>query len=52
MLMSNNKDFIELARSYRDWGRPLINENDIKERYNFDIDGIKYDGKYPQHQRQ
>ncbi len=48
MVMVNDKNLIREAKIFRDWGRALPENYDenIKERFNFKIDDVNYDGKF------
>ena len=46
MVMFNDEDLYKKAIMYRDWGRIGNNKEDPEERFNFEIDGIKYDFKF------
>lgn len=46
MLMVNDEKLLKKATMFRDWGRIGDNNEDIKERFNYDIDGIPYDYKF------
>lgn len=48
MVMTNDEKWIKRAKTLRDWGRALPENYDenIEERFNFQVDGIDYDGKF------
>jgi len=46
MLMVNDEKLLKKATMFRDWGRIGDNNEDIKERFNYSIDGIPYDYKF------
>jgi CDP-6-deoxy-D-xylo-4-hexulose-3-dehydrase len=46
MLMVNDEKLLKKATMFRDWGRIGDNNEDVKERFNHDIDGIPYDYKF------
>lgn len=46
MVMFNNKKYLKIAEMYRDWGRLGDNNENILERFNYNIDGIPYDWKF------
>ncbi len=46
MLMVNDEKLLKKATMFRDWGRIGDNNEDIKERFNYNIDGIPYDYKF------
>ncbi len=46
MVMFNNKDLLNKATMYRDWGRIGDNVEDMSERFNHLIDDIPYDYKF------
>jgi len=46
MLMVNDEKLLKKATMFRDWGRIGDNNEDVKERFNYDIDGIPYDYKF------
>jgi CDP-6-deoxy-D-xylo-4-hexulose-3-dehydrase len=46
MLMVNDEKLLKKATMFRDWGRIGDNNEDLKERFNYDIDGIPYDYKF------
>lgn len=46
MVMFNNKQLLNKAIMYRDWGRVGNNVEDINERFNHAVDGINYDFKF------
>ena len=45
MVMFNDEKLLKQATMYRDWGRIGDNSEDIKTRFEFNIDGIPYDYK-------
>lgn len=46
MLMVNDEKLLKRATMYRDWGRIGDNSEDIKTRFEYNIDGIPYDYKF------
>jgi CDP-6-deoxy-D-xylo-4-hexulose-3-dehydrase len=46
MLMLNNESWLKRATMFRDWGRIGDNSEDVKTRFEFEIDGIPYDYKF------
>jgi CDP-6-deoxy-D-xylo-4-hexulose-3-dehydrase len=46
MLMVNDEKLLKKATMFRDWGRIGDNNENIKERFNYNIDGIPYDYKF------
>lgn len=46
MVMFNNEKQLKRATMFRDWGRIGDNSEDIKTRFEFNIDGIPYDYKF------
>lgn len=46
MVMSNDKESIDRIRTMRDWGRGVDVSEKIDDRYQYEIDGIPYDGKF------
>ena len=46
MVMSDDKEAIERIRTMRDWGRGVDVSEKISDRYQYNIDGIEYDGKF------
>ena len=46
MLMCNNEKYLKRATMFRDWGRIGDNSEDVKTRFEFNIDGIPYDYKF------
>ena len=46
MVMFNTEAYLKRATMFRDWGRIGDNSEDIKTRFEFDIDGIPYDYKF------
>ena len=46
MLMVNDEKLLKRATMFRDWGRIGDNNEDIKQRFNYEIDGIPYDYKF------
>ncbi len=46
MVMFNDEKLLKQATMYRDWGRIGDNSEDIKTRFEFNIDGIPYDYKF------
>jgi len=46
MLMVNDEKLLKRATMFRDWGRIGDNSEDIKTRFEFNIDGIPYDYKF------
>jgi CDP-6-deoxy-D-xylo-4-hexulose-3-dehydrase len=46
MLMVNDDKLLKRATMYRDWGRIGDNSEDIKTRFEYNIDGIPYDYKF------
>jgi CDP-6-deoxy-D-xylo-4-hexulose-3-dehydrase len=46
MVMFNDEKFLKRATMFRDWGRIGDNSEDVKTRFEFDIDGIPYDYKF------
>jgi CDP-6-deoxy-D-xylo-4-hexulose-3-dehydrase len=46
MVMFNEEKFLKRATMFRDWGRIGDNSEDIKTRFEFNIDGIPYDYKF------
>jgi len=46
MLMFNNEKYLKRATMFRDWGRIGDNSEDVKTRFEFNIDGIPYDYKF------
>lgn len=46
MVMCNNKDCLNVAYAYRDWGRIGNNTEDPSERFGYSVDDIDYDYKF------
>lgn len=46
MVMFNDEKHLKRATMFRDWGRIGDNSEDVKTRFEFDIDGIPYDYKF------
>jgi len=46
MLMLNNEAWLKRATMFRDWGRIGDNSEDVKTRFEYQIDGIPYDYKF------
>lgn len=46
MVMFNNKEHLNVATMYRDWGRIGDNVEDMSERFQHNVDGIPYDYKF------
>jgi len=46
MVMFNNEKLRNVCLQYRDWGRVGDNSEIMSDRFNYDIDGIKYDHKF------
>jgi CDP-6-deoxy-D-xylo-4-hexulose-3-dehydrase len=46
MLMLNDEKLLKRATMFRDWGRIGDNSEDVKTRFEFNIDGIPYDYKF------
>ena len=46
MLMINDKKILKRATMFRDWGRIGDNSEDVKTRFEYEIDGIPYDYKF------
>lgn len=46
MVMFNDDKLLKKATMYRDWGRIGDNSEDVKIRFEFNIDGIPYDYKF------
>ena len=46
MVMFNNENLRNVCLQYRDWGRMGDNSEIMSDRFNYDIDGIKYDHKF------
>lgn len=46
MVMFNDEKLLKRATMFRDWGRIGDNSEDVKTRFEFDIDGIPYDYKF------
>jgi CDP-4-dehydro-6-deoxyglucose reductase, E1 len=46
MVMFNDEKLLCIATKYRDWGRVGNNSEDVKDRFNYEIDGIEYDWKF------
>ena len=46
MLMLNNEALLKRSTMFRDWGRIGDNSEDVKTRFEFEIDGIPYDYKF------
>ena len=46
MVMFNNENLRNVSLQYRDWGRMGDNSEIMSDRFNYDIDGIKYDHKF------
>jgi len=46
MLMVNDQKILKKATMFRDWGRIGDNSEDIKTRFEYEIDGIPYDYKF------
>jgi len=46
MVMFNDDKFLKRATMFRDWGRIGDNSEDVKTRFEFNIDGIPYDYKF------
>lgn len=45
MVMSDDKDMIDRVRTMRDWGRGVDVSERVEDRYQYNIDGMEYDGK-------
>ena len=46
MLMVNDEKLLKRATMFRDWGRIGDNSEDVKTRFEYEIDGIPYDYKF------
>ena len=46
MVMFNDEKYLKRATMFRDWGRIGDNSEDVKTRFEFNIDGIPYDYKF------
>jgi CDP-6-deoxy-D-xylo-4-hexulose-3-dehydrase len=46
MVMFNDEKYLKRATMFRDWGRIGDNSEEIKDRFNCDLDGINYDWKF------
>jgi CDP-6-deoxy-D-xylo-4-hexulose-3-dehydrase len=46
MVMFNEAKYLKRATMFRDWGRIGDNTEVVVERFNYDVDGIKYDYKF------
>ena len=46
MVMFNDETLLKRAMMFRDWGRIGDNSEDVKTRFEFNIDGIPYDYKF------
>lgn len=46
MVMFNNEKQYLMALRYRDWGRLGDDNEEIDHRFNYEVDGIKYDKKF------
>jgi CDP-6-deoxy-D-xylo-4-hexulose-3-dehydrase len=46
MVMFNSEKYLKRATMFRDWGRIGDNSEDVKTRFEFNIDGIPYDYKF------
>jgi CDP-6-deoxy-D-xylo-4-hexulose-3-dehydrase len=46
MVMFNEEKYLKRATMFRDWGRIGDNSEDIKTRFEYNIDGIPYDYKF------
>ena len=46
MAMFNNKDHVNLCLQYRDWGRMGDDSEIMDDRFNHEVDGIRYDHKF------
>jgi CDP-6-deoxy-D-xylo-4-hexulose-3-dehydrase len=46
MVMFNCEKYLKRATMFRDWGRIGDNSEDVKTRFEFNIDGIPYDYKF------
>jgi CDP-6-deoxy-D-xylo-4-hexulose-3-dehydrase len=46
MLLLNDEKLLKKAYMYRDWGRIGDNSEDVKTRFEYEIDGIPYDYKF------
>lgn len=46
MLMINTEELLKKALMFRDWGRIGDNSEDVKTRFEYEIDGIPYDYKF------
>jgi len=46
MVMFNSEKYLKRATMFRDWGRIGDNSEDVKTRFEFEIDGIPYDYKF------
>lgn len=46
MVMFNDNKLLKRATMFRDWGRIGDNSEDVKTRFEFNIDGIPYDYKF------
>lgn len=46
MLMINDEKLLNKATMFRDWGRIGDNNEDVKKRFSYEIDGIPYDYKF------
>lgn len=46
MVMFNDEKLLKIATMYRDWGRIGDNTESMDERFNHEVDGIRYDYKF------
>lgn len=46
MVMSDDTEMIDRIRTMRDWGRGVDVSENVDDRYQYEIDGISYDGKF------
>lgn len=46
MIMVNDEKLLQRILMFRDWGRIGNNAEDINERFNYNVDGIRYDFKF------
>lgn len=46
MVMFNDEKYLKKCLQFRDWGRMGDDSEIISDRFNYDIDGIKYDHKF------
>ncbi len=46
MIMTNNPEYLNRARMFRDWGRIGDNSERMEDRFNHSIDGMVYDYKF------